>query len=80
MSPLQSSRYVLSSFGVLFYIFSGLCFVLAVLSYLMGINTGAEAIRMLTVGFAVFVLPLTAGWVSGVANALSDSLWSFIKS
>ncbi|MCD7760835.1 MAG: hypothetical protein LUH16_03550 [Clostridiales bacterium] len=71
----------LTSFaGVLFYIFSGLCFVLAVLSYLMGINTGAEAIRMLAVGFVAFVLPFAAGWVIGVVDALSDSLWDFIKS
>ncbi len=71
----------LTSFaGVLFYIFSGLCFVLAILSYLMGINTGAEAIRMLPVGFVAFVLPFAAGWVIGVVDALSDSLWDFIKS
>lgn len=71
----------LTSFaGVLFYIFSGLCFVLAVLSYLMGISTGAEAIRMLVVGFVAFVLPFAAGWVIGVVDALSDSLWDFIKS
>ncbi|MCD7752107.1 MAG: CD1845 family protein [Lachnospiraceae bacterium] len=71
----------LTSFaGVLFYIFSGLCFVLAVLSYLMGISTGTEAIRMLAVGFVAFVLPFAAGWVIGVVDALSDSLWDFIKS
>lgn len=54
--------------GVLFYIFSGLCFVLAVLSCLMGISTGAEAIRMLAVGFVAFVLPFAAGWVIGKAQ------------
>lgn len=71
----------LTSFaGVLFYILSGLCFVLAVLSYLMGISTGAEAIRMLVIGFVVFVVPFATGWVIGVVDALSDSLWDFIKS
>ena len=71
----------LTSFaGVLFYIFSGLCFVLAVLSYLMGISTSTEAIRMLAVGFVAFVLPFAAGWVIGVVDTLSDSLWDFIKS
>lgn len=71
----------LTSFaGVLFYILSGLCFVLAVLSYLMGIQTGAEAIRMLAIGFVAFILPFVAGWVIGVVDALSDSLWDFIRS
>ncbi len=52
----------LTSFaGVLFYILSGLCFMLAVLSYLMGISTGADAIRMLAIGFVAFVLPFAPG-------------------
>ncbi|MCD7844345.1 MAG: CD1845 family protein [Oscillospiraceae bacterium] len=71
----------LTSFaGVLFYILSGLCFVLAVLSYLMDIQTSAEAIRMLAIGFVAFILPFVAGWVIGVVDALSDSLWDFIRS
>jgi len=71
----------LTSFaGVLFYILAGLCFLLAVLSYLMGIHTGAEALRMLVIGFVAFVLPFAAGWVIGVVDALSDSLWDFIRS
>ncbi len=40
----------LTSFaGVIFYILSGLSFLIAVLSYLMGISTGAEEIRMLSI-------------------------------
>ncbi|MCD8368141.1 MAG: CD1845 family protein [Clostridiales bacterium] len=71
----------LTSFaGVIFYILSGLCFVLAILSYLMGISTGAETIRMLVIGFVLFVVPFAAGWVIGVVDTLSDSLWDFIKS
>ncbi|MCD7857248.1 MAG: hypothetical protein LUG55_05535 [Clostridiales bacterium] len=71
----------LTSFaGVLFYIFSGLCFVLAILSYLMGISTDAEAIRMLAIGFVVFVLPFIAGWVIGMVAALDEILWDFIRS
>ncbi|MCD8072368.1 MAG: CD1845 family protein [Alistipes sp.] len=71
----------LTSFaGAIFYILSGLCFVLAVLSYLMGISTGAEAIRMLAIGFVVFVLPFAAGWVIGMVAALDEILWDFIRS
>ncbi|MCD7757700.1 MAG: CD1845 family protein [Clostridiales bacterium] len=71
----------LASFaGTIFYLLSGLCFVIAVLSYLMGICTGGEAVEVLVMGFVAFVLPFAAGWVIGVVDSLSDSLWDFIKS
>jgi len=71
----------LTSFaGAIFYIFSGLCFVLAILSYLMGISTGAEAVRMLVIGFVSFALPFIAGWVIGMIATLNETLWDFIKS
>lgn len=71
----------LTSFaGAIFYIFSGFCFLIAVLSYLMGISTGAEAVRMLAIGFVSFVLPFVAGWMVGMIAALKESLWNFIKS
>lgn len=53
----------LTSFAVVvFYIFSGLCFLVAVLSYLMGISTGREAVTILVTGFVSFALPFIAGW------------------
>ncbi|MCD7957316.1 MAG: CD1845 family protein [Lachnospiraceae bacterium] len=71
----------LTSFaGAIFYIFSGLCFLIAVLSYLMGISAGAEAVQMLVMGFVAFVLPFIAGWVIGMITALKENLWDFIKS
>lgn len=71
----------LTSFaGAIFYIFSDLCFLIAVLSYLMGISTGAETVRMLVIGFVSFTLPFAAGWVIGMVAALKESLWDFIKS
>ena len=45
----------LTSFaGAIFYIFSGLCFLIALLSYMMGISAGAETVRMLVIGFVSF--------------------------
>ena len=72
--------FLTSSAGAIFYIFSGLCFVLAALSYLMGISTGSEAVQMLVTGFVAFVLPFIAGWVIGMIAALKENLWDFIKS
>ena len=71
----------LTSFaGAVFYILSGVFFLIAVLGYLMGIHTGSEAIRMLGIAFVVFVLPVIAGWLIGKVAALNEMLWDFIKS
>ena len=70
----------LTSFAsVLFYLFSGLCFVLAVFSYLAGISTGFEALRMLAIGFIAFILPHLAAWVIGRIGALKDRLNGFFR-
>ncbi|MCD8148331.1 MAG: CD1845 family protein [Clostridiales bacterium] len=71
----------LTSFaGAILYILSGLCFLIAVLGYLMGIHTGSEAACMFGVGFVAFGLPLVAGWLIGKASVLNAALWDFIKS
>ena len=60
----------LTSFSsVILNIISGLFFLVAVASWLMGISTGAEAIRMLGAGFLVFILPHLAEWIlTGIAS------------
>lgn len=71
----------LTSFaGAVFYIFSGLCFLVAVLSYLMGISTGREAVTILITGFVSFALPFIAGWLIGKIAVINEILWDFIKS
>ena len=70
----------LTSFAsILFYLFAGLCFVLAVFSYLAGISTGPEALRMLAIGFIAFLLPHLAAWVIGGIGALKDRLSGFFR-
>lgn len=61
-------------------LFAGLCLLLSVLCYLMGICTGAESIRTLLTGFVVFMLPILATWLLGRLDALRDVLTDFIKS
>ncbi|MCD8127124.1 MAG: CD1845 family protein [Clostridiales bacterium] len=71
----------LTSFGgAILYILSGLFFLIAILSYLMGISTGQDTVQMLATGFVIFVLPFAAGWLIGMIAALKESLWDFIKS
>ena len=70
----------LTSFtSVLFYLFAGLCYVLAVFSYLAGISTGPEALQMLVIGFIAFILPHLAAWVIGGIGALKDRLNGFFR-
>lgn len=61
-------------------LFAGLCALLAVFCYLAGICTGAESIRTLLTGFAVFMLPILATWLLGVIDAVRTVLGDFIRS
>ena len=65
--------------SVLFYLFAGLCFILAVFCWLAGISTGPEALRMLVIGFVAFILPHLAAWMIGGIGALKDLLNGFFR-
>ncbi|MCC8047066.1 MAG: CD1845 family protein [Clostridiales bacterium] len=70
----------LTSFaGAILYILSGVCFLIAVLSYLMKISTGSESATMLLTGLVVFILPQIAGWMIGKLDILNTVLWSFVR-
>ena len=45
-----------------FHILSGIICITAILGYGFGQETGAETIRMLVVGFVLYVLPIIASW------------------
>ncbi|MCD7717055.1 MAG: hypothetical protein LUI39_11490 [Lachnospiraceae bacterium] len=80
VTVLQWFAIFLTSFvGAVLYMFSGVCFLAAVLGFLMNICTGPEAVKMLTTGFGVFVLPFAAGWLIGKIAALKVILWDLIK-
>ena len=52
--------FVVSFSSVIFNLFAGLCFLLAVVCYLTGQADGAESLKMLLMGFVVFLLPIPA--------------------
>ncbi|MCD7717274.1 MAG: hypothetical protein LUI39_12640 [Lachnospiraceae bacterium] len=80
VTVLQWFAIFLTSFvGAVLYMFSGVCFLAAVLGFLMNICTGAEAVKMLTTGFVAFVLPFASGWLIGKIAVLNAILWDFIK-
>ncbi len=65
---------------IIFYIFAGLCFLVAVLSYFMDICTGMEAVKILAVGFVIFLVPQVAVWLVSLLSLLSMALRNFIRS
>ena len=48
--------------ATVFHILSGIICITAILGYGFGRETGTEMIRMLAVGFLLYVLPIIASW------------------
>ena len=48
--------------ATVFHILSGIICITAILGYGFGQETGPEMIRMLAVGFLLYVLPIIASW------------------
>lgn len=74
------SCFLLGFSGAILYLFSGLCFLLAVFCYLAGICTGAETVRALAVGFVAFALPHAAGWLLAGIDSINAGLREFLRS
>ena len=78
---LQWAGIFLTQFSsVIFNLLAGLMFLLSVVGWLMGIITGPETMRMLAVGFVVFIIPHIAEWLIVRVAALNFGLREFIKS
>ena len=48
--------------ATVFHILSGIICITAILGYGFGQETGTETIKMLVVGFVLYVLPIIASW------------------
>lgn len=66
--------------SVIFNLLAGLMFLLSVVGWLMGICTGAETMRMLAVGFVVFIIPHIAEWLIVRIAVINCNLRNFLKS
>ena len=65
---------------VIFNLLAGLMFLLSVVGWLMGIITGTETMRMLAVGFVVFIIPHRAEWLIVRIAVINCNLRDFLKS
>ena len=66
--------------SVIFNLLAGLMFLLSVVGWLMGIITGTETMRMLAVGFVVFIIPHIAEWLIVRIAVINCNLRDFLKS
>ena len=78
---LQWAGIFLTQFSsVIFNLLAGLMFLLSVVGWLMGIITGTETMRMLAVGFVVFIIPHIAEWLIVRIAVINCNLRNFLKS
>ena len=49
--------------ATVFHVLSGVICITGVLGYGFGQETGTETIRMLVVGFVLYILPVLSGWI-----------------
>ena len=66
--------------SVVFNMLAGLFLLTAVLSYLMGISDGKEAVGMVATGFVIFMVPVTGTWIVMHITALNMIMRDFIGS
>ena len=72
--------FIIGFSSIVFHILSGLFLLTAVLSYLMGLSAGAEAMKMIATGFIVFMIPVIGeGSVAAIAT-LNAGMRHFIRS
>ncbi|NLT41022.1 MAG: hypothetical protein GXX89_11285 [Clostridiales bacterium] len=60
--------------SAIFFILSGIVFLIAVLSWVFQIAPGAEVVKMLAIAFAVFIVPHIGEWIVGRIADLNAAL------
>lgn len=72
--------FIIGFSSAVFNVLAGLFLLVAVLSYLMGLSAGAEAVKMIVVGFIVFMIPVAGEWIVTAITALNMGMRNFIRS
>ena len=66
--------------SVILGLLSTLAWVVAILSYLMGISSGREALQMMTIAFVAFILPHICSRLTEGIVGLRCSIGNFMRS
>lgn len=72
--------FVIGFSSAVFNVLAGLFFLVVVLSYLMGLSAGAEAVKIIVAGFIVFMIPVAGEWIVTATTALNMGMRNFIRS
>ena len=74
-------QWVAISFSaILFDLLAGIIFMVTLAGLMFGVCTGIEALKMLAVSFAIFIIPQIAEWLIERIVDLNYGLRDFIKS
>lgn len=66
--------------SVILGLLSTLAWVVAILSYLMGISSGREALQMMVIAFVAFILPQVCSQLTEGIVGLRCSIGNFMRS
>ncbi len=66
--------------SVIFNLLAGLFFLAAVGSYILGLTPGIEAMKMIAVGFMIFMIPVIGQSIIAVVVTIREGLCDFIRS
>lgn len=70
--------FIIEFSSIVFNILAGLFLLVAVLSYLMGLSIGAEAVKMIAAGFIVFMIPIVGEWIVRMFAIINKGMRDFI--
>ena len=65
---------------MVFNLLAGLFFLVGVASYILGLTAGPEALKILIVGFVVFMIPVVGEWIVSAVTAVDVGLHDFLRS
>ena len=72
--------FIIGFSSIVFNDLAGLFLLVAVLSYLMGLSAGAEAVKIIVAGFVIFMIPVAGEWIVTAITALNVGMRNFIRS
>ena len=72
--------FLISVSSVVFNLLAGLFFLVGVASYILGLTAGAETLKMLIMGFVIFMIPVVGEWIVRAVTAANMSLRDIIRS
>lgn len=66
--------------SIVLNLLAGLFFLTAVGSYILGLTPGLEALKMIEVGFVIFMIPIIGQDITAVVVMIRDGLCDYIRS